>query len=132
MGAFALQPHVAEFLDVVMHDETLDYRIEEIEVPAGSPLAGRTLAEPDLVVATGSLLMALRSPTGQFVANPPPERRLDPGTILIALGTAPQLDALRREVKQSEGNRFALTDSCALTVPVPGYGEPTGNMRSAR
>jgi len=103
MGAFALQPHVAEFLDVVMHDETLDYRIEEVEVSAGSPLAGRTLAEAALAAATGSLLMALRSPTGQFVANPPPERRLDPGTILIALGTAPQLDALRREVKQREG-----------------------------
>jgi voltage-gated potassium channel len=47
--------------------------------------------------------MALWSPTGQFVADPTPEQRLDPGTILIALGTAPQLDALRREVRQSEG-----------------------------
>src|ERR1700682_5103562 len=34
MAAFALQPHVAEFLDVVMHDETLDYRIEEGRITA--------------------------------------------------------------------------------------------------
>ena len=34
MAAFALQPHVAEFLDVVMHDETLDYRIEEVRITA--------------------------------------------------------------------------------------------------
>jgi voltage-gated potassium channel len=103
MGAFALQPHVAEFSHVVMHDETLDYRIEEVEVSPASPLAGRTLAEAGLAAATGSLLMALRSPTGQFVAHPTMEQRLDPGTIVIALGTAPQLDALRREVRQSEG-----------------------------
>jgi voltage-gated potassium channel len=48
MGAFALQPHVAEFSHVVMHDETLDYRIEEVEVSPASPLAGRTLAEAGL------------------------------------------------------------------------------------
>ena len=32
MGTFALQPHVAEFLEMVMHDENLDYRIEQIKI----------------------------------------------------------------------------------------------------
>ena len=40
MAAFVLQPHVAEFLDVVMHERTLEFRLEEVEVPEGSPLAG--------------------------------------------------------------------------------------------
>ena len=34
---------VAEFLDVVMHDESLDYRLEQVEIGARSPLLGRTL-----------------------------------------------------------------------------------------
>ena len=98
MAAFALQPHVSEFLDVVMHDETLDYRIEEIEVTTTSPLVGRSLADAALREGTGALLLAIRSATGQFIANPTGDTRLDPHTILIALGTSTQLDTVRRAV----------------------------------
>ena len=44
LAVFALQPDVAEFLDVVMHDEILDLRIQQVPVAAGSRLAGRTWA----------------------------------------------------------------------------------------
>lgn len=98
MAAFALQPHVSEFLDVVMHDETLDYRIEEVEITATSLLVGRSLADVALREATGALLLAIRSATGQFTANPPPDTCLAPHTILIALGTSAQLDAVRQHV----------------------------------
>jgi voltage-gated potassium channel len=98
MAAFALQPHVSEFLDVVMHDETLDYRIEEVEVTTMSPLVGQSLADAALREGTGALLLAIRSATGQFIANPTGDLRLDPHTILIALGTSTQLDAVRHRV----------------------------------
>lgn len=99
MAAFvALQPHVAEFLDVVMNDETLDYRIEEVRITASSALAGRTLAETALGLPTGALLLAIRTATGRFVANPAPNTRLDPDTILIALGTPMQLSEIRNRV----------------------------------
>ena len=95
MAAFALQPHVAEFLDVVMHDETLDYRIEEIAITATSPLVGRRLADTALALTTGALVLAMRTASGQFIANPAPDTRLDPDTILIALGTSAQLRSVR-------------------------------------
>jgi voltage-gated potassium channel len=98
MAAFALQPHVSEFLDVVMHDETLDYRIEQVEITARSPLVGRSLAEAALHQATGVLLLAIRSATGEFIANPTEETRLDPQMILITLGTSTQLEDVRRYV----------------------------------
>jgi voltage-gated potassium channel len=97
MAAFALQPHVAEFLDVVMHDEALEFRIEQIEVAAGSPLAGRSLQEVALRETTGVLLLAIRTGArAPFLANPTPDVRLEPQTILIAIGTPAQLAALRR------------------------------------
>ena len=40
MAALAFQPHVAGFLDVIMHDGSLEFCLEEVEVPAGSLLAG--------------------------------------------------------------------------------------------
>ncbi len=97
MGSFALQPHVAEFFDVVMHDETLDYRMEEITVGSASPWVGYTLAQMGLHVS-GALLLAIRTVSGQFVANPAPTIQLEPETILIALGTPDELDAARHHV----------------------------------
>src|SRR5262249_42190024 len=61
MAAFALQPHVAEFLDVVMHDDELDYRIEQIEVAVGSGLADRDVHDGELRERTGALLLAVRT-----------------------------------------------------------------------
>ncbi|WP_009473283.1 TrkA family potassium uptake protein [Rhodococcus sp. JVH1] len=98
MGSFALQPHVAEFFDVVMHDESLDYRMEEIILSPTSPWAGSTLAQIGVQQASGALLLAIRTVAGQFIANPVPSLRVEPGTILIALGTPDELDAARHHV----------------------------------
>ena len=98
MGAFALQPHVAEFLDVVMHDETLDYRIEQLELAEESSASGKVLADLDIQSSTGAKLLALRSVNGRFLTNPPEDVRLEPKTVLIVLGTASQLAAARKLV----------------------------------
>jgi voltage-gated potassium channel len=96
MASFAMQPHVAEFLDVVMHDDALEFRMEQVEVADQSPLADRTLFEAAVGETTGVLLLAIRSSaTGPFLANPTAETRLAPGSILIAVGTPAQLDKLR-------------------------------------
>ncbi|WP_328602268.1 potassium channel family protein [Nocardia terrae] len=95
MAAFALQPNVAEFLDVVMHEDTLEYRIEEIRLGPGSPLIGRSLSDIALRPATGALILAIRTQTGQFVANPTDDTQLHATMILIVLGTPTQLDAVR-------------------------------------
>ena len=96
MAAFALQPHVAEFLDVVMHDESLDYRLEQVEIGAGSPLLGRTLHDAAIRRTTGALLLALRCPDGPFLANPDPNTPIEAHSVLIVLGTTGQLTAVRR------------------------------------
>ena len=94
MAAFVLQPHVAEFLDVVMHDGSLEFRLEEIPLPDQSPLAGKSLRDAHIRDSTGALILALRDATGEFTTNPPPETELCAGQILIAIGTDTQLRAL--------------------------------------
>jgi voltage-gated potassium channel len=94
MAAFVLQPHVAEFLDVVMHDGSLEFRLEEVPLPAASPLAGRSLRDAHIRDSTGALILALRDAEGAFTTNPPPETVLEAGQILIAIGTEVQLKAL--------------------------------------
>jgi voltage-gated potassium channel len=95
MAAFAVQPHIMDFLDVVMHDGSLEIRIEEAPVDPSSPLAGETVATAKLLEKTGAQLLAVRDHDGRFRTNPPPSTRLAAGEVLIAMGTATQVQALR-------------------------------------
>jgi voltage-gated potassium channel len=101
MAAFVLQPHVAEFLDVVMHDGSLEFRLEEVPVPPGSSLAGRSLRDAHIRDSTGALILALRDGGGAFTTNPSPETMLEAGQILIAIGTEGQLKALADAARPS-------------------------------
>ena len=43
-----IRPHVVEFLDEMLRDRDKALRVEEVTVPEGSPLAGRSLREANL------------------------------------------------------------------------------------
>jgi len=94
MAAFVTQPHVVDFLDVVMHDGSLEFRLEELAVGAASPLAGQTLRSSQVHGRTGALVLAIRRPDGSFTPNPSPEVEVASGDVLIGVGTTEQLSAL--------------------------------------
>ena len=94
MAAFVLRPHVAEFLDVVMHERTLEFRLEEVPVTEGSPIVGQSLRDTHLRDKTGALVLALRRADGSFQTNPTPDTEIRAGQIIIAIGTQSELDAL--------------------------------------
>jgi len=95
LAVFALQPHVAEFFDVVLHDESIDWRVEQVPVAAGSSVAGQSLGGLRLREQTGVLLLAVRrSPADVLEPNPPDDLVVPAGAVLIALGTQAELDAL--------------------------------------
>lgn len=95
IAALALAPNVADFLDVVMHDGSLEFRLADVAVPDSSPLAGKSLREAHVRDQTGALVLAIRDEDGDFTTNPAPERELHPGDVLIAIGTQDQLDELQ-------------------------------------
>ncbi len=101
MAAFAVQPHVAEFLDVVMHEGPIEFRLEEVLVPETSGLAGLSLRDAKIRDRTGALVLALRDQEGAFLTNPVPETVIRPGHILIAIGTPSQLESLVNAVRES-------------------------------
>lgn len=99
IAAFVLQPNVTEFLDVVMHERGLQFRLEEILVPARSPIAGQSIRDAHLRDRTGALVLALREEHGDFHTNPSPDTTIEPGQVLIAIGTSDELQALEQTVK---------------------------------
>jgi voltage-gated potassium channel len=100
IAAFVLQPNVTEFLDVVMHDRNLEFRLEEVAVPSGSAVAGRSIREAHLRDRTGALVLALREADGVFHTNPSPDTTITAGHVLIAIGTPDELAALERTVAE--------------------------------
>jgi voltage-gated potassium channel len=96
MASFVTQPHVVDFVDIVMHDGTLEFRLEELKVSPTSPLSGTTLRSAHLRETTGALVLAIRHDDGIFVTNPSPESEIQAGDVLISVGTAAQLRALAK------------------------------------
>lgn len=97
IAAAALQPHVVDFLDVVMHDADVEFRLAEVQVEEGSSLAGRSVDEWREHDTAGALLLAMRRGQGAFLTNPPGDTRLQKDDILIAVGTNQQIEGLRGE-----------------------------------
>jgi TrkA domain protein len=73
-----------------------DAIIEWVEVVDDSPVAGKTLGESRIRTETGTSIIAIQRGE-ETISNPPPETELEPGDLLVAVGTREeqaQLDAL--------------------------------------
>ena len=70
MAAFALQPHVAEFLDVVMHDGSLEFRLEEMRCRPARRSPGRACATPTSATAPARWCSPCATAAGRFTTNP--------------------------------------------------------------
>lgn len=87
MARLALHPQVAGVLDVAP-----EYRMEEIAVTEGCEGVGKSIGD----IRGGAFIVALRRPDGSYQAQPPSETVLEPGHVLIAMGTARTMDRLER------------------------------------
>ena len=77
-----------------------DAIIEWVEVPEGSPVAGRELAETNLRAETGASVIAVqRGP--DTIANPGGDVTLEAGDILVALGTREEHETLATLIRDS-------------------------------
>jgi len=94
MASFVARPNVAEFVDVVMHERSLEFRMQELEVLPDSPLAGRTLREANIRERSGVLVLALREVDGSFTTNPTGDTLIEPKQVIIAVGTNEDFDRL--------------------------------------
>ena len=94
MAKLVLRPEVAAFLDIVTSETGPDTQLEELEVTPSSPCSGKTIRELRLRRETGALVVGIRRRDGTFDLTPSPDATLDPGDIIIAVGTRDELRAL--------------------------------------
>jgi voltage-gated potassium channel len=89
-----VRPKVTEFLDRMLR-VTKSLRFEEVEVPASSRYASKTLREVPIRQETRLLVVALHEPDGDYVYNPEPDHPLHGGTGLIVMGEPDGVAKLR-------------------------------------
>ncbi len=98
MASELIRPTVVTFLDVMLRDQDLNLRIEEVLVPKGSTSVGRSLADLRLSELDGTLLLALREPDGSWRYNPPGDHRVRGGSVLVMMGSPDHARALAEHV----------------------------------
>lgn len=103
MAALLSRPGVADFLDQVMHANTMELLIDQVQLGLGSALAGKTLAEANLRATLGVTVLAVQGGAGRFDTSPSAELLLQPGATLIALGTPQQLQVLATMAQALDG-----------------------------
>jgi voltage-gated potassium channel len=89
-----LRPAVLDFLELATRSDYEELQIEEIEIRAGSALAGASVKDRRIRQELGIIIVAIKRRDGRMVFNPPPDEALDEGDVLIALGHRDQLDRL--------------------------------------
>lgn len=95
MAALATSPHVAEFLDEVLHDDQHDVAVEEVVVAPDAPMVGSSLRDLHASEGRRSLVIAIRQPDGEYLTNPSADTMLASESVIITLGSADEIRRLR-------------------------------------
>jgi voltage-gated potassium channel len=97
MAATLLRPSVISFLDAATVGTDITLRLEDAEIPAGSPLVGKTLADAKIPQRTGLIVLSLKRQHGggEATYNPGPETKLSAGDVMVVLGRPEQVQRLR-------------------------------------
>ena len=96
MANLALQPGVIEFFDTITKAGDVELAVQEVVVPATSLLAGKTLVEAQNTLSYGTMLVALKRPSGVMPGSRL-EARIEVGDTVIVVGALEQLAAFKQK-----------------------------------
>ncbi|MBP1954047.1 TrkA domain protein [Halarchaeum rubridurum] len=98
LQAADFQPLDLDDVDVPLGDAIMEW----VEVPADSPVAGETLSDAGIRAETGATVAAVQR-GAETLANPGADTVLEPGDILVAIGSRDEQKALQSLVAAGEG-----------------------------
>jgi voltage-gated potassium channel len=100
MASVILRPTVVNFLEVMMREEGLSLRMEEINIPPNSSFTGITLAEARIPQRTGLIVLAVKHQgSAKWNFNPGSNLTLKEDDKVIVLGEAEKIEKLQKLVQ---------------------------------
>lgn len=92
-----LNPAVAQYLEGVLHDQTVEVWFHEVHVPKASKAAQKTISQLDVHKKTGVTVLALRhSNEATFITSPSQDTLILAEDTLICLGSEEQIIRLNK------------------------------------
>jgi voltage-gated potassium channel len=96
MAQAILRPSVVDFIELATASEHLALQIEEIRIAADSVLAGKNLIDSGIRQSMGIIIVGIKEADGKMTFNPPPEKNIEPNSVLIILGERPAISQLEK------------------------------------
>ncbi len=97
----ALRPAVVDFVQLATSSDNRDLNMEQVQIHAGSELAGRTLVDASLRQRYGVVVVGIQRAAGAMEFNPAPESVMEVDDFLVVLGRSSSL----RELEAAAGLR---------------------------
>jgi voltage-gated potassium channel len=95
IAALVTQPELADVIDLMVHGAPVEFRVQRFTVEEGCEVAGKTLRDAGIRQKSGALVLALEDRNGeQLFFNPSPNVVLEPGMVVVAVGSPEQLELL--------------------------------------
>lgn len=94
MAALAIEPALADFLDAVVSNSAIAFRVKRYTVSSRSVAVGKSLAELNLRAGTGAMVIGVASPGEDVRINPDPKVPFRAGDVIYGLGSSVDLDKL--------------------------------------
>jgi voltage-gated potassium channel len=102
MANTILRPTVIDFIELAMHNRSLDLQMEELMVGKQSEIIDLTLMESAIRKDFDLIVVAIKKGTGEMIFNPSPQAKIQAGDILVALGDRENLSRLEKKLGITE------------------------------
>jgi voltage-gated potassium channel len=86
MAMAILRPAMLDFIEITTRRQSLELRMDELEICEGSPLIGKSLEESEIRQRYGLIIVAVKKDSGKMIFNPVASYVIQSGDKLIALG----------------------------------------------
>ncbi|MEM8864567.1 MAG: potassium channel protein [Planctomycetota bacterium] len=93
MAALVTRPHAAEMLEHFTNHEKIDANLEEITLPTGNALVGKTVRETAARQQHHLLVIGIRRSDGELLFNPTADCDFREGDTLIVMGRREDIEA---------------------------------------
>jgi voltage-gated potassium channel len=96
MAALATRPVTSDFLDIVTHGGSVDFKLFEITIPENSKFVDKTIKESNIRDTSGVAVLAIKKSDGTFDLQPKASSRIDKNDIMVLIGTQEQYERLEK------------------------------------
>jgi voltage-gated potassium channel len=86
MAMAILRPAMLDFIEITTRRQSLELRMEEIEVCEGSPIIGVSLEDSEIRQKYGLIIVAVKKDSGKMIFNPVASYVIEKGDKLISMG----------------------------------------------